>query len=334
METDLRQYCYETSLSVLIGENGSGKSQALADLAEVYISKGRNVIAISNCLFDKFRDRGRRYNFIGYRYGQQSIGYALKKVIESIKEPSLARYNVGEVLSYLGYSPEIGICQEDRKAHIEWYDLRSSYSNREGSAERWKLNLSKAELKNWPAIFLSKNDKPVPLELASSGEIQLFTTLAFIASYITKETTILIDEPENSLHPRWQSEYIQRIFDKFYLNNPIVVIATHAPLLVTEAMHIEQCRVYRMSRNDAQPLPFQENGVEQVLWDVFRILTPRSAFLSRHLASLLHRLEINEISLTDFNLEFNDLLVASKSDHRQQDLLYRARSLVANDSRS
>ncbi len=65
MRTRLHDFDYDCPLSILIGENGSGKSQALADIAEAYISKNRTVIAIANCPFDKFRDKGKRYFFMG-----------------------------------------------------------------------------------------------------------------------------------------------------------------------------------------------------------------------------------------------------------------------------
>lgn len=112
----------------------------------------------------------------------------------------------------------------------------SDYSHRGLSKDgRWTLNLSKEDLHNWPAIFLKKQGTEIPLERASSGEIQLLTTLAFIASHITERTAILIDEPENSLHPRWQRSYIDRLFDLFQSSEPKVIIATHAPVMVTAA---------------------------------------------------------------------------------------------------
>lgn len=329
MLTDLQAIDYEQPLSILIGENGSGKSQALADIAEAYISKNYRVIAIANCPFDKFRDKGKRYHFMGGRYGQSFVSIALKSVIESIKEPSVSRYHIGKVLSYLGYDPQLGICQDKSKAQADWYDLsmsHSDYSHRGLSKDgRWTLNLSKENLHNWPAIFLKKQGAEIPLERASSGEIQLLTTLAFIASHITERTAILIDEPENSLHPRWQRSYIDRLFDLFQSSEPKVIIATHAPVMVTAAPH---CQLYRLRKNTPHQVTCRDEGMEQVLWDVFKVLTPRSAFLSRHMAELLHQVQLGEITVAALNDEFDELREAAKHDQKQQILIDQARTLV------
>lgn len=329
MLTDLQAIDYEQPLSILIGENGSGKSQALADIAEAYISKNYRVIAIANCPFDKFRDKGKRYHFMGGRYGQSFVSVALKSVIESIKEPSVSRYHIGKVLSYLGYDPQLGICQENSKAQADWYDLsmsHSDYSHRGLSKDgRWTLNLSKEDLHNWPAIVLKKQGTEIPLERASSGEIQLLTTLAFIASHITERTAILIDEPENSLHPRWQRSYIDRLFDLFQSSEPKVIIATHAPVMVTAAPH---CQLYRLRKNTPHQVTCHDEGMEQVLWDVFKVLTPRSAFLSRHMAELLHQAQLGEITVAALNDEFDELREAAKHDQKQQILIDQARTLV------
>lgn len=124
MLTDLQAIDYEQPLSILIGENGSGKSQALADIAEAYISKNYRVIAIANCPFDKFRDKGKRYHFMGGRYGQLFVSVALKSVIESIKEPSVSRYHIGKVLSYLGYDPQLEFAKRNRK--LRWIGMISA----------------------------------------------------------------------------------------------------------------------------------------------------------------------------------------------------------------
>ena len=334
MRTHLHDFDYDCPLSILIGENGSGKSQALADIAEAYISKSRTVIAIANCPFDKFRDKGKRYFFMGGRYGQSFLSIALQRVIESIKEPSDTRFLIGTVLDYLGYQPRLGICRENAQSQIDWYDLSTSQSSeslsRFSDGGSWSLNLYKGELRNWPAIFLHKGNEQFPLEQASSGEIQLFTTLAFIASHITEQTAILIDEPENSLHPRWQRDYIKQLFDLFPYHKPSVIIATHSPLLVTTAPHAETpWLAYAVEDNAARALDCGDEGMEQVLWEVFRVLTPRSAFLSRHMTDLLHRRQQGILRERAFHHEFDELETAAEHDEKQLELIRRARQLVS-----
>jgi len=72
----------------------------------------------------------------------------------------------------------------------------------------------------------------------------------------------------------------------------------------------------------------RDEGMEQVLWDVFKVLTPRSAFLSRHMAELLHQVQLGEITVAALNDEFDELREAAKHDQKQQILIAQARTLV------
>ncbi|AHB12901.1 AAA family ATPase [Dehalococcoides mccartyi] len=75
------------------------------------------------------------------------------------------------------------------------------------------------------------NSEIIKSDALSSGETQLlvlFTYLYFVCP--TKESVVMIDEPELSLHPKWQKEFITAITKA----NPDVqfILATHSPEIV------------------------------------------------------------------------------------------------------
>ncbi|PLL89977.1 ATP-binding protein [Klebsiella michiganensis] len=73
------------------------------------------------------------------------------------------------------------------------------------------------------------------LRLASSGEQCILLSMLGIATNITDNSLILIDEPEISLHPEWQERYISllmRIFERY--NSCLFIIATHSPQIVSK----------------------------------------------------------------------------------------------------
>lgn len=77
------------------------------------------------------------------------------------------------------------------------------------------------------AIFNSPNHKEIFIDDLSSGEKQLYYRAAFLSKLKIKNSLILVDEPETSLHPSWQREII-----KLYQNagdNNQVILATHSP---------------------------------------------------------------------------------------------------------
>lgn len=61
----------------------------------------------------------------------------------------------------------------------------------------------------------------------SSGEKQLFLRTLAIKMLEPENSIILIDEPELSLHPKWQSKIV-KVYEKIGKNNQII-IATHSP---------------------------------------------------------------------------------------------------------
>ncbi|HDZ8844512.1 MULTISPECIES: ATP-binding protein [Aeromonas] len=74
------------------------------------------------------------------------------------------------------------------------------------------------------------------LEL-SSGEFSMYSTILAVGFGIEKTGVILIDEPENNLHPQWQRDLMEAIFNvcSEVLENSHIIISTHSPLIVGAA---------------------------------------------------------------------------------------------------
>ena len=61
----------------------------------------------------------------------------------------------------------------------------------------------------------------------SSGEKQLFLRTLAIKMMEPKNSIIMIDEPESSLHPKWQQRIV-KVIERIGENNQII-LATHSP---------------------------------------------------------------------------------------------------------
>jgi len=82
-------------------------------------------------------------------------------------------------------------------------------------------------------FFESANGKRITFEELSSGEKQLYFMGFILKNLNINNTIIMIDEPEDSLHPKWQSQLLQ-----FYSNigeNNQVILATHSPHIIGSA---------------------------------------------------------------------------------------------------
>lgn len=74
----------------------------------------------------------------------------------------------------------------------------------------------------------------VAVDDLSSGQLQMLNTLLNLALCVRDDTLVLIDEPENSLHPEWQREYISLLRRSIACAKRChVVIATHSPLVAS-----------------------------------------------------------------------------------------------------
>ncbi|ODM43086.1 AAA family ATPase [Cereibacter johrii] len=82
-------------------------------------------------------------------------------------------------------------------------------------------------------IFVKAQSGEIPVDKLSSGEqhqLVLFFELLF---EIQKNSLILIDEPELSLHVAWQKKFVADLINIIELNSFDVVLATHSPQLIS-----------------------------------------------------------------------------------------------------
>lgn len=81
-------------------------------------------------------------------------------------------------------------------------------------------------------IKCSETKKTIALETLSSGEKQLLYILLKVANSATKDSVLLMDEPEISLHLNWQSKLITSI-SKINKRCQLIIV-THSPAIVMD----------------------------------------------------------------------------------------------------
>ena len=322
----------ENDVSILIGENGSGKSRILAALTGLYTRKFHKVIAISNSIHDKFPDKGRGLHLLRDRMGRRKAKRSVKKALLEIPKDELTRYRYASAaLELVRYDPVIGLQNvrisvdkfnnallinetplnpEDREEiqsilykissyndqDIIWLsfkDLSFSEIDRSGIIQllKWEKLFKKLRLTSEMTIYLRKNGEPINLYHASSGELSFITSIFYIATVINEFTAILIDEPENSLHPKWQKDYVQILLELFYLYHPKIIIATHSALVLTGAEVFDRssdvfyCQNFTLSKKLREPV-----NIEDAFMEYFNVVTPQNRYLSEFLVSQLNLL--------------------------------------------
>lgn len=191
-----------------------------------------------------------------------------------------------------GYSHEEGVYE---------FDLTASYSSSTEGERLRDLLHSEARLKKLGVIKqlrleLLRNGNVIPLSGASSGELMILSGLVHISTFIEVGCAIIIDEPENSLHPRWQQQYISNILDLFYRFEPRIIIATHSPLIIPFGN--ENVRVFKKTSWGLFEVSVSSSNNEELLAEAFGVLTPENRYLSDEMVKTLNSLSSGEISLS------------------------------------
>lgn len=181
------------------------------------------------------------------------------------------------------------------------FDLTSFYSHSTEGDRLRNLLRSETRLKSLGVIKklrleLCRGKDVIPLSGASSGELMILSGLVHIAMYIEVNCVIIIDEPENSLHPRWQQQYVAKILDLFYRFEPKIIIATHSPLIIPFGS--EKVKVFKKTLLGLYEISVSSSNNEELLAEAFGVLTPENRYLSDEMVKILNSLGSGEINLS------------------------------------
>lgn len=68
----------------------------------------------------------------------------------------------------------------------------------------------------------------------SSGHKIILLTISKLVQLVEERTLVLIDEPENHLHPPLMASFIKAISELMTTRNGVALIATHSPVILQE----------------------------------------------------------------------------------------------------
>ncbi|MBD8120340.1 AAA family ATPase [Pseudomonas lutea] len=168
----------------------------------------------------------------------------------------------------------------------------------------------------------------VRIEDASSGELTLIASQIFILMNIQENSLVLIDEPENSLHPQWQKDYVNQLGDLIGRYSPQVMIATHSPLIVSGVRNSEDVIQFHYAETGDTTSPVRDvPSAEESLWEQFETITPESRYVSDRIVDLLEDLDNKSKSFDEVTKVLNEMEEASY-DYRQEKVLRAAKALA------
>lgn len=156
-------------------------------------------------------------------------------------------------------------------------------------------DLISLDLISSPTIKIVKNNNNYVLDEISSGEYSYLFTMLNLISYIESDSLIIVDEPEISLHPNWQIEYMNNLEEIFeHYKSSHFIFATHSHFMVSN-IKSNLSSIIKISNNSI------ENNVnsyygwspENVLYNIFNMTTTRNHYFEMDIRKLINFISKN-----------------------------------------
>jgi hypothetical protein len=297
----------ESTSVYLIGNNGAGKSLAMRDLAMALALEKRSSYGVSFGSTDRF-DRSphseplkSHFTYAGARTFRSgpNVRRALGELGDMVKDIYRvpARLTCFEMaLDTLGFRPRhflVPVGMNSTSDH--WERLIADVYP---LSARAATNEEKADRKRWSALpngayklALARRDSPEILvfDSLSSGEQQILTIVIKIVANVQRKTTVLLDEPEISLHVAWQRQ-LPHILGEFSSQlGCSFVVATHSPVLIASASGLnDHCFVIE-NRTIQELKQEQRRSVEASLFEGFNTYTPYTHHIQERCAEIVSK---------------------------------------------
>jgi len=164
--------------------------------------------------------------------------------------------------------------------------------------------------KNMPIFENSSGDKFDINEL-SSGEKQLFLRTLAIKMLNPENSIILIDEPELSLHPKWQQRIVD-VYKKIGKNNQII-IATHSPHILGS---VKKENIMLLDKDGEGKIVIKTGDelydsygqpTDRVLKDIMGLETTRNPKVFKLLEEAGELVDKNEYESEEFKTKYKEL---------------------------
>ena len=160
-------------------------------------------------------------------------------------------------------------------------------------------------------LFTNSSGDEFDINELSSGEKQLFLRTLAIKMLNPENSIILIDEPELSLHPKWQQRIVD-VYRKIGKNNQII-IATHSPHILGS---VKKENIMLLDKDDEGKIVVKTGDelydsygqpTDRVLKDIMGLETTRNPKVFKLLEEAGELVDKNEYESEEFKTKYKKL---------------------------
>lgn len=173
--------------------------------------------------------------------------------------------------------------------------LTSALLDLDHSAEFWERSIEAARslrLFKELRLYFNKDNRSTRFSDFSSGEQQILGTMTRLFAALVPNSLVVIDEPEVSLHPYWQKQYVATLMETLAdFPSTHVLIATHSHFLVGDLHSDSSSLLIATAGKSPTFTPFEGDvygrSPENILYRAFNVGTAGNFYIERDLATAL-----------------------------------------------
>lgn len=289
------------NLIVLTGKNGNGKTTLLRDV--ITTTKYDESLKGSYIVCDKEGEK-KRYDFFSKSemlYSTECKPFIRYSPANTFLSNPLQSLIVGYVDKYV---------YEDGKTSFEAYNQIRAIIDDVFFELDLQIHFKGLDAKR-NLLFENEKGEVFGWESLSGGEAQLLSRFFPLFADDITNCLILIDEPEDSFHPLWQSQIVpilRRCIDK---NNCQIIIATHSPQIISSAKK-DEIRVFvRDENNYVQTKTCMEGPygwpIQKVLYEIQGAEYIRTPEVEKELSVLQDMVENGKYNTDEFRYKLSSL---------------------------
>ena len=277
---------------VLVGVNGSGKTTVLEYIKNNHLNRyesfsGNNFIFTTKEEFTYLENKVIEYSFYSKKKIYLKVNELPNKeiVIEQIKKFRDMLQDTNEDLTVKETNKKM---VDGINSIFDGLDLKTKFK---GFSKDINRNI----------LFSNDTSEDIMFDDLSTGEQQLFIRALSLKMMNLKDSIILIDEPETSLHPNWQN-YILRVYENIASQgNNQLIIATHSPQIISSTPN-ESLRVLVKDGKDIKVKTYDNSfgaEIEEVLQDIMGTKYLRTPQIAVKIKNMWDAINSKNIKLFD-----------------------------------
>ncbi|NOZ91079.1 MAG: AAA family ATPase [Epsilonproteobacteria bacterium] len=300
-------------LVVLAGVNGSGKTTILEF---IYKKFKTNKFDLKGIIYFQYKKKKNKFNDSFIVKNHEELENIENKIIYLKAEQNNIdelKKSIKKYLKYLIFEKETS----PKETYIEFNNfLQKVFLGMELSISFDRLD------RDENIYFKNSFGDSVKIDDLSTGEKEILNKAFFFFVNETKNSIILIDEPEISLHPTWQSHIL-----KVYKNlakefNNQVIIATHSPQLIASTPK-ESLIILTKENGKIEAKNYNAYGkdINAVLVDIMGVEYLRDIEVEKQISKVKDMIFEDNFQSSEFREEFKKLEDMLESDSIELSLI-------------